>query len=391
MTYGVSTPGSAGRRPPPNLESLNPEIVGRVLMTVSCTDADLIPKVEQAGEVREWRGQPVQVMHNGLLVEEGGYYGDWMTEIIRTLKGHHEPQEERVFDQIVRRLATDGPNGTMIEFGSFWTYYGMWFCQVVPSGRVIAVEPDPSNIEVGRRNVALNDLSDRIAFVQAAIGDHPGLSMPFRAESDGQEYSVAQCDLESVLESAGVTRADLILADVQGAETMLLERAADLFRAGRVRFLIVSTHHQSISGSPLTHQRALELLTEAGGHVLCEHSVFESFSGDGLIAVSFDERDRDLVIEISRARSKDSLYGEAEYEIEAMGMKSAFAEMNLEGARNELVEVRNGAAGLAAHVTFVEHEREELRGELDRVFQTKLWRWSQIPRRTYARIRSRGG
>ena len=38
----------------------------------------------------------------------------------------------------------------------------------------------------------------------------------------------------------------------------------------------------------------------------------ESYSGDGLIAAGFDPRTRDLVVPISHARAKDSLFGEPE-------------------------------------------------------------------------------
>ncbi len=101
-------------------------------LTVSCSDSDAIPKVERAGEVFEVDGRRVQMMHNGVLVDEGCYYGDWMTEIIRCLRGHHEPQEERVFHDILRRLASSGDDATMVELGSFWAYYSLWFATRMP-------------------------------------------------------------------------------------------------------------------------------------------------------------------------------------------------------------------------------------------------------------------
>jgi predicted O-methyltransferase YrrM len=63
---------------------------------------------------------------------------------IRVLRGHHEPQEELVFHRVLERLAADGGEPSMIEFGSFWTYYGLWFCHALPAGTVVAVEPDPA-------------------------------------------------------------------------------------------------------------------------------------------------------------------------------------------------------------------------------------------------------
>ncbi|MFI5591704.1 FkbM family methyltransferase [Amycolatopsis sp. NPDC051758] len=302
----------------PDVSGFKPALARRVRATVGCPDADGIPKVGHAGECRDHEGGRVQVMHNGLLVEEGGYYGAWMTEIIRSLRGHHEPQEELVFHRIVERLATGGGRDpVMLEFGSFWTYYGLWFCQALPAGRVVAVEPDPAYLEVGRRNAELNGYGDRVRFVRAAIGDRPGEPMDFEAESDGRTYPVAQHDLASLLSEADLPQADLVLADVQGAETLLLDRARGDLEAGRVRFLVVSTHHHTISGDPLTHQNALRTLLDTGAHLIAEHTVGESFSGDGLIAVSFDPRDEDLTVAVSHARHRESLFGETEYDLAA--------------------------------------------------------------------------
>jgi FkbM family methyltransferase len=59
------------------------------------------------------------------------------------------------------------------------------------------------------------------------------------------------------------------------------------------------------------------LIQSAGGWIVAEHSVAESASGDGLIVASFSEADRGFVVDISYQRSKDSLFGELEYEVES--------------------------------------------------------------------------
>ncbi len=288
----------------------------RVAMTLSCRDTDVLPKVPDAGRTLAVSGGSVQVMHNGLLIEEGCYYGPWMTQIIRGLAGHHEPQEELAFDAMIRRLADSAVAAPrMVEFGSFWAYYSLWFCRALRRGRAVALEPDPIYLQVGVRNAALNGLTGRVEFVPGAVGARPGAAMEFRTESTGEVVRVVQHDLGSVLRLAGWDRVELALLDIQGAETVLLERARELLAAGRVRFLLVSTHHQSISGDALTHQRALDLIVGCGGHIIAEHTVRESFSGDGLIAASFDPADRDLTVPISRARARQSLFGEPEYEI----------------------------------------------------------------------------
>jgi FkbM family methyltransferase len=346
----------------PDVEGLADGAARRVLMTVSCRDTDRLPKVEDAGQVQVRDGQAVQVMHNGLLVEEGGYYGEWTTEIIRCLAGHHEPQEEVVFDAVVSRLATmDIDRPSIIEFGSFWSYYSLWFCHVLTGAHAIAMEPDPTWLDVGRRNAKLNGMEERFEFLQGVVGARPGEPMLFRTESTHEEIPVVQHDLGSLMASYGLSEVDLAMIDIQGAETVLLERARPILTAGGVRFLIVSTHHQSISGDPLTHQRALDLLRDCGAHIIAEHTVRESYSGDGLIAATFDPSQHDLTVSISHARARESLYGEPEYELAALSRRVAGLEASL--ARSE--------ARLAG------------------VYRTKVWRWTRLPRAVYGSVRRR--
>lgn len=67
-------------------------------MAARCRDCDDVPKVADAGEVLETpEGERIQIMHNGLRVVADGYYGQWMTDLIRLCRGHHETQEERIF------------------------------------------------------------------------------------------------------------------------------------------------------------------------------------------------------------------------------------------------------------------------------------------------------
>jgi FkbM family methyltransferase len=346
--------------PTPDVGAFDAGTARRVLMTVSCRDSDGIHKVDDAGQLQVRDGQPVQVMHNGLLIEEGSYYGSWMTEIIRGLGGHHEPQEELIFDAIVSRLATSNvDHPTIIEFGSFWSYYSLWFCRALDGARAIAMEPDPAYLDVGRRNARLNGLAERVDFLHGVVGAEPGVPMDFRTQSTDEDIPVVQHDLASLMDLYGLSQVDLAMVDIQGAETVLLDRARPMLKAGSVRFIVVSTHHQSISGDPLTHQKALELLRDCGAHIIAEHTVRESYSGDGLIAATFDPSQDDLTVPISHARARESLFGEPEYEL---------ADLDREIARRD--------RSLAAS-----------RAEVARIHQTRLWRWSSVPRALYGRVR----
>lgn len=345
----------------PDLTRVSVDDHARVTLTTSCRDCDDLPKVDNAGQVVTLDdGSRVQVMHNGVVVEAGGYFGDWMSEIIRTLRGHHEPQEELAFAHVLARLASTGVSSpTVIELGSFWAYYSLWFLHEFPEGRVLAMEPDPDNLDLGRRNFALNGRTG--TFLQGVIGPRPGELTSFVSEIDGHAHPVRQYDLATLMESGDLQHVDLLLCDIQGGEQFFFEHARDLLLAGAVRFAVISTHHHSISGDPLTHQKLLRLFHEMGAHVVVEHTVGESFSGDGLIVVSFDAAaDKDLVVTTSRARQSNSLFGALEYDLARVMTE-----------RDECHE-----------------SQRELSAELERVRGTRLWRWSALPRQAYARLRS---
>src|SRR5690242_2841455 len=97
---------------PPAAGPINNANRRRIELTVACKDCEQLPKVSGAGKIYHKDGIRYQLMHNGVKVIEDGYYGAWMTELIKQLRGHHEPQEEFVFSKILKNL----PKGaTMVE------------------------------------------------------------------------------------------------------------------------------------------------------------------------------------------------------------------------------------------------------------------------------------
>ena len=138
---------------PLKLEELTPDLLTvdqRVQMTTMCRDMDGIPRAPRAGQVQILPDQTrVQVMHNGTRVLADGYYGEWMTKLIELCHGCHEPQEERVFHEVMARLPS---KATMIELGGFWAFYSLWFLSSGKPRRAIVVEPDPKHLKVGQMN-----------------------------------------------------------------------------------------------------------------------------------------------------------------------------------------------------------------------------------------------
>jgi FkbM family methyltransferase len=280
--------------------------LARTLMTVQCRDSDCIPKVPTAGRIIEGVDGPVQIMHNGLKVAAGGYCGDWMSHIIRSLRGHHEPQEELAFHHLLRMCRH---NSLIVELGAYWAYYSLWYLQEVPGSQAVCVEPDPKNLSVGMTNAKLNCLSERVKFTQACIGVQHMSEMPYLYDPAAKPDLMACLDMRAVAELVEGKEIELLHIDAQGVEHLFLSSIGAALVTQRVRFLMVSTHHCSISGSPTTHVDCLRAINDLGGYVLLEHSVQESFSGDGLIVASFQPVDRAICMpQISRNTASSSLF-----------------------------------------------------------------------------------
>jgi FkbM family methyltransferase len=78
----------------------------------------------------------------------------------------------------------------------------------------------------------------------------------------------------------------------------MLDGMTRLLDEGRLRVLFLSTHGHAISGDHQTHEKCLAWLKAKGAHIIAEHSVAGSYSGDGLIVASFDSALR-FEVEIS--------------------------------------------------------------------------------------------
>ena len=276
----------------------------RIEMTCSCKDSDQIPKVTDAGCITSINTiEAYQLMHNGLKVKARGYHDAWMEEIIQRLKGHHEPQEELIFHKVLERL---NPEATMIELGSFWSYYSLWFLKGAPAQRkAFCLEPDENHLKVGKFNATLNDLYPQ--FLLGFAGNSNGKLVDFQAEN-GENIQRRGYKIDEIMNEGGIEYLDILHCDTQGAELEVLLNCIDLIKAHKIRFIIISTHSYEITGDPLIHQKCLELLEKYGASIIAEHDVHESYSGDGLIAASFADIDKPFKVNISYNRQNNSLF-----------------------------------------------------------------------------------
>lgn len=279
----------------------------RVKNTIACRDCDYIPKVHNAGKTFKLKdGKKCQLMHNGIKVLEDGYYGKWQTEIIRKLKGHHKPQEEKVFYEIFKDFNKDT---AMIELGSYWSYYSLWFRQINKAKTTnICCEPNISNIEIGINNFKLNEyLDENVHFVNSAAGDKDGQKVSIDL-GEGKFTKSTVRTVDSLVEEYKIKHLGLLHIDVQGAELKALRGAEKTIKKGILSYLFISTHHYLISRNPSIHEECLALIKKWGGNIVSEHEIHESYSGDGLIVASFLDKDKKLKINVSYHRMKNNQF-----------------------------------------------------------------------------------
>ena len=230
----------------------------RVNLAREAPDNAFIPRVPDAGRIL--RGK--QIMHNGLRINAGSYYGFEESILMHENRGVHEPQEERLFQEVLPHIE---PGAVMIEMGAFWSFYSMWFNKTVCGARNYMLEPEGFNLESGRHNFRLNGMLGE--FRHCGVGERSGI-MP---------SGVPIICVDDFVRTEGIAHVHLLHADIQGQEVAMLRGATFLFTNQLVDWIFVSTHSENL------HADCLALLDEYGCLVVAAVQPSESYSVDGII------------------------------------------------------------------------------------------------------------
>jgi hypothetical protein len=234
------------------------DLLGRFREVISDPLNLLIERVPLAGFVD---GDQV-FLHNGLRVPvagPGAYYGSF-SQLLVINRGVHEPLEEFVFQEVLKRLP-DAPS--MIELGAYWGHYSMWLKKERPKGEVILVEPDPGFLQAGRDNFARNGFQGE--FINAFVGAGKfGIDEFFRARK--------------------IKQLDILHTDIQGFEVEMLQGAQDVLARRRIKYLFISTHSQPI------HAEIVNGLDKLGYRVeISSDFELQTTSYDGFVFASSPE------------------------------------------------------------------------------------------------------
>ena len=235
----------------------------RVQDVKSAGDNEAIACVPNAGKIIDGK----LVMHNGTRINPGSYVGDKMTRLLQENHGIHEPQEEAVFATVLSWLEERRENSyTMVELGSYWAFYSLWFKTILPNSQCFCVEPEQNNLDWGQKNFELN--SQYADFTRAFVGPTP-------RSGDPEIISV-----DSFVERKKIKHIHILHSDIQGHELDMLCGAENSFKEKLVDYIFISTHRH------LLHYRCLEKLETVGFRILADADLLESHSLDGLIVAA---------------------------------------------------------------------------------------------------------
>jgi FkbM family methyltransferase len=145
-------------------------------------------------------------------------------------KGVHEPAETDFLAKVLR------PGMTFVDIGANIGYYTILGAAAVgKEGRVIAFEPEPHNLEILKKNIALNRFGN-VVIENKAISDRAGPAELFlsednygdhriyrgRAEKARPSVPIETVSLDEYVRQRGL-RVDVIKMDIQGAEFAALQ------------------------------------------------------------------------------------------------------------------------------------------------------------------------
>jgi FkbM family methyltransferase len=180
-----------------------------------------------------------------------------------------------------------------IDIGANIGYFSVKAAKVTgPSGRVIAIEPEPYNFELLRTNIQANGTGSLITALNIALASSEGVAYLHKSTTNFGDHRLYFGDtmrettvvrtrtLDDVVRQLGLDKIDLIKMDVQGFECHVLEGMREILENMRPSLLTEFWPEglQSAGGSPSAF---LNAFTRAGYRMYRLH-------GDGLQETSYE-------------------------------------------------------------------------------------------------------
>ncbi len=184
--------------------------------------------------------------------------------------GAYEPQETAFVQYMLR------PGMSFVDVGSNWGFFTLMAAHLVgPTGKVIAMEPDPRVFRKLQSNVERNSLKHVTTLEVAVAGcegkvtlaghdlaqENCGTSRLIENESPSMlTFQVRSCSLDSLLDESGIDHVDLLKIDVEGAEGLVLSGMDSGLRRNRYRRILLELHPLQLAERGLTIHHIINVL-----------------------------------------------------------------------------------------------------------------------------------
>jgi FkbM family methyltransferase len=204
--------------------------------------------------------------------------------ISRTLLlfGERELEHKEMLERVLR------PGMTVLDIGANIGYYALMELGLIGSaGTLIAVEPSPSNVELLKRNLALNGYQNTEVH-QAAISDQSGVKRFFLSEmsnlntfhntgSGSLHLSGKTIDVRiaTIPEIMAGRKPDLIRMDVEGHEVEVFRGLIPAIERGEMAPMVIFETHLSRYGADHDIEAPLRRLFALGYRVSLAGSSWE--------------------------------------------------------------------------------------------------------------------
>ena len=152
--------------------------------------------------------------------------------------GKYEPKETKAIKKEIKE------GDVVLDLGANIGYYTLLFAKLVgESGRVIAIEPDPGNFSLLKKNVEANNYKN-IELFQAAATDYTGKITLYTDKDDPRQNSIIKARnatipimVDAIKIDDIVKQANFIKIDIEGGEERAIKGMDKLLR-GNVKMMV---------------------------------------------------------------------------------------------------------------------------------------------------------
>lgn len=208
------------------------------------------------------------------------------------------------YERGTTRLITNllQPGMAMVDIGAHIGYYTLLGARAVyPKGHIYALEPDPSLLQLLRKNVKVNGYEQLVTIVPKACTSSSGKASFYEGslytDINGAGLSVDTISLDEFFSAGGWPRIDLVKMDIEGAEKEALDGMRELSKRNPWLKLIVEFNPVMMDHASVEPKEFFGMLQTLGFR---SFSVIHDLPREGVTELSIPDGISPLVHEIAR-------------------------------------------------------------------------------------------